>query len=113
MPEKSSIIYDDSCRLCNNAVRFLKTKKGSGGMVFLPAEGKDTDQLLTRFQIPREMTDKTVIFIDDERAYIKSAAIIKALQKKGGWWILAGIFRIFPVSVRDGIYDRIASRRKK
>lgn len=89
----------------------MKRKEGSPDLVFLPASGHQSEKLLMQYQISRELTEKTVIFIDKDKIHFKSTAIIKILQKKGGWWSLMGIFRIVPVFIRDAIYDWISGRR--
>jgi predicted DCC family thiol-disulfide oxidoreductase YuxK len=107
----SQIIYDGNCKLCKQAVRFLKSGTGGTGTTFFPAESTDSESLLQLNNIPRGLTDKTVILIDNQKIYIKSSAIIKSLQKKGSWWKLAGLLRIIPAFIRDAIYDFIARNR--
>jgi len=105
------IIYDGNCKLCKQAVRFLKSGSNESGMDFFAAESNDTKTLLEQHHIPGELTNKTVILLDNQKMYIKSAAIIRALQNKGGWWKLAGVLKIIPAFIRDGIYDFIARNR--
>jgi predicted DCC family thiol-disulfide oxidoreductase YuxK len=111
MSENSQIIYDGNCRLCNQAVRFLKSGTGESGLTFFPAESEDSKSILLRHKIPWDLTEKTVILLDHRKMYIKSTAILKALQNKGGLWKLAGLLRIIPAFVRDAIYDLIARNR--
>jgi predicted DCC family thiol-disulfide oxidoreductase YuxK len=111
MSKNSQIIYDGNCNLCNQAVRFLKTGTSESGMTFFSAGSEDSQSLLRQHNIPPDLTDKTVILIDDQKIYIKSAAIIKALQNRGRWWKMAGLLRIFPAFIRDFLYDYIARNR--
>jgi len=111
MSEKSKLIYDGNCKLCNQAVRFLKSGTTESGMTFFPAESKDSESLLLQHNIPGNLTNKTVILLADQKMYVKSTAIIKALQNKGGWWKLSGLLRIIPAFIRDAIYDFIARNR--
>jgi predicted DCC family thiol-disulfide oxidoreductase YuxK len=111
MPDKPRIIYDGNCKLCNQAVRFLKTGTGESGMAFFSAGSTDSQSLLRQHNIPDSLTDKTVILIDSQKIYIKSAALITALENKGGWWKLAGLLRIIPPFIRDAIYDFIARNK--
>jgi len=110
--ENPAIIFDSGCKLCNSAVKFLKTGKESSGMTFIPARGNESEKILRDHDIPGTMTDKTVILIDNREVYIKSTAIIIALQKRGGWWKLVGIFRLIPAFFRDAVYDWIALHRR-
>jgi predicted DCC family thiol-disulfide oxidoreductase YuxK len=111
MPENSQIIYDGHCKLCNQAVRFLKAGTKESGMAFFSAESQDSQSLLQQHHIPANLTDKTVILIENQKIYIKSAAMIKALQNKGSCWKLAGLLRIVPAFIRDAMYDFIARNR--
>jgi predicted DCC family thiol-disulfide oxidoreductase YuxK len=111
MSENSKIIYDSHCKLCNQAVRFLKSGTSESGIVFFQAESEDSESLLQQHHLSGDLTDKTVILLDDQKIYIKSAAILKAIQKKGGLWKLAGLLRIIPLFIRDTIYDFVARRR--
>jgi predicted DCC family thiol-disulfide oxidoreductase YuxK len=109
--DQSAIIYDNTCSLCNHAVRFLRTGKDRNKMIFFGTDNSQADQLLKLHQIPRELTDKTVILICNGKTYTKSTAIIRALQQKGGGWKLAAVLRIIPVFIRDALYDFVARRR--
>ena len=111
MSEKSKIIFDDNCKLCNQAVRFLKSGTTGSGITFFPAKSADSESLMLQHNIPADLTEKTVILLDNQKVYIKSTAILKALQTKGGFWKLAGLLRIFPAFFRDAIYDFIARNR--
>jgi predicted DCC family thiol-disulfide oxidoreductase YuxK len=105
------IIYDGNCKLCNQAVRFLRSGTGGCGSTFLPAASEDSKMLLRQNNIPDNLTDKTVILIENKKIYLKSSAIIKALQNRGGWWKHTGLLRLIPVIFRDAIYDFIDRNR--
>jgi predicted DCC family thiol-disulfide oxidoreductase YuxK len=113
MQKRSALIYDNSCKLCNRAIRFLEPEKGSADMLFIPAGEPESKQIMRQYKIPGELTSKTVIFIDKERVYFKSDALIKALQKKGGLWKIFSVFGIIPGFIRNAVYDWIASKRRK
>ncbi len=80
-------------------------------MKFFPAESADSASLLLQHHISGDLPGKTVILLDNQKIYIKSSAIIKALQNKGSWWKLAGLLWIIPAFIRDAIYDFIARNR--
>jgi len=115
MDEKKTspvIIFDDECPLCRSAVKFMRTKNTSSGIRFVPSSDTSAIQLLDAHKISKETTDKTVILIDKDKSYIKSAAIIKTLMKKGYIWRIAVILFIVPSFIRDTVYDWFAQRRK-
>ena len=113
MRENPQIIYDAGCRLCNRAVSFLKAGVQVPGTAFFPSGSPDSETLLKEHQIPGELTEKTVILLENRKIFIKSSAIIKAIQNKGGFWRLAGLLKIIPLFVRDAVYDYLANNRKK
>lgn len=107
-----TIIYDGDCELCNSAVRFLKMKGKKDPFTFVPSSDSSVPSILEEFKMERETTGKTVILIDKDQVYTKSAAIIKSVQMRGKLWRLAGILFIVPAFLRDLIYDIIARKRK-
>jgi len=112
-PGKPALIYDNSCTLCNNAVRFLKAGRKFPDLYYFPSTEEQSKLLMDLHRIPRELAGNTLILIDVRKVYVKSAAIIKALQKKGGYWKLAGFLYIIPRFIRDAIYDQVAKNRLK
>lgn len=106
------IIYDSECTLCNYAVKFLKTAKSPEGFKFVSSSDSAAITLMDRHQINKSNVDKTVILIDGNKTYTKSEAIIRAVQRKGRLWRLAGVFFIVPEFLRNIVYDWIAARRK-
>jgi len=111
--DRHVLIYDGDCKLCENTVRFLRSKNNAGGLEFIPASDAESDQLLTDYRIPKETTARTVILIDKNKVFTKSEAVIRALQKRGGIWRLAGIFMVIPAFIRNLTYDWVAGIRKK
>ncbi len=107
----ATIIYDNQCKLCNSAVKFLKAGTGETGMLFVPSGHEESLKIMDENRIAREVAEKTVIFLKDQQIFIKSTAIIKALQNKGGAWKLAGILLLVPAFLRDAVYDWIARNR--
>lgn len=53
----------------------------------------------------------TVIYQRGNSFYTKSTAAIEILSEIGGIWKIFGVFKLFPASFLDRIYDFIASHR--
>jgi len=111
--EKSIIIFDNDCKLCQHAVKFLKTKENSSVFSFIPSSDSASDNLLDASHIPKETADKSIILIENNKVYTKSTAVIKALQRRGGIWRVSSILLIIPTFFRDLIYDFVAKNRKR
>jgi predicted DCC family thiol-disulfide oxidoreductase YuxK len=81
--DKPIIIYDGECALCQHAVRFLKNTDGSPGFNFISSSTLQSDDLLQANRLPKDLAEKSMILIDNDRVFTKSTAVIKALQRKG------------------------------
>lgn len=110
--DNTVIIYDSECKLCNYAVKFLKAPDSPEDVKFVSSSDPAALPLMKRHNINKEKADKTVILIDGNKTFTKSEAIIRAVQRKGHLWRLAGAFYIIPEFLRNLIYDWIAKRRK-
>jgi predicted DCC family thiol-disulfide oxidoreductase YuxK len=106
------VIYDGECRLCRNAVKFMRAENSPAGIRFVQSSDPLAMKVLDSFKIPRETSERTVILIEKNFTYIKSTAILKALMKKSFLWRTAGVLFLVPAFIRDAIYDWIAKRRK-
>lgn len=51
------------------------------------------------------------VLIQDNRARLKSDAILGALEGLGGWFGLSRALRLVPAPIRDLAYDRMARNR--
>lgn len=54
-----------------------------------------------------------VVFIENGKAYFKSAAAFRISRYFGGIWRTLNIFSVFPIALTDFIYDIIAKNRYK
>lgn len=111
--EKSILIYDNDCKLCQQAVKFLKIKNGPSGFEFIPSTDPVSDKYLITWQLPKETTGKSVILIENNKVYTKSTAVIKALQKRGGIWRISVVLLVIPAFMRNLVYDLVARNRKR
>lgn len=63
-------------------------------------------------QIPENIGNfDTVIYQNDQKVYIKSRAAVELLIELGGFWKIAGIFKLIPKGLVDIVYDFIAKNR--
>jgi predicted DCC family thiol-disulfide oxidoreductase YuxK len=53
----------------------------------------------------------SVVLLEGDGMYFRSDAAIRTCVLLGGWWRVAGIFRIVPRRLRDKVYDRVAANR--
>jgi predicted DCC family thiol-disulfide oxidoreductase YuxK len=103
------VLFDGVCNLCNSTVNFIIRIDRSARIRFTPLQS-EAGQSLLRSYTPAENID-SVIYIADGRHYIKSSAILHILRDIGGVWRVFYSLMIFPVWLRDFLYDLIARYR--
>lgn len=107
--DKASVIFFDGvCNLCNWIVDFLIRRDKKRVLRYAPLQGTSAKQLLKP-----ELFEAlpSVVFLDKNGAYQRSAAVIRAASKLGGLWSLFIVFLIIPRPVRDAIYNWIGRNR--
>src|SRR4051812_25712871 len=98
------VFFDGVCILCNTAVDFLIGIDKKHKLFFSPLQGKTYSSLRSQQpQLPAEI-DTIILWVND-KAYVKSKAILKSLEYIGGIWSLAKIFQVIPSSISDWAYD--------
>lgn len=105
------VLYDNTCRLCCGVVSFLKKHNTKGDISFIPllsAEGKQIEETSAAGKFP----DGTVVFLDNQKFYYRSTAVLRVFKRMGGWWRLLFLFIIVPAPIRNFIYNLIASNRR-
>jgi len=108
--EKSIILFDGVCNLCNGFVNFLIARDSKNQFLFGSLQSPQATEILTRFNAPTtEMT--TVILTENGQLYSRSTAVLKIFRKMGGLWPLLYAFIIIPPFIRDPIYHLIAKNR--
>jgi len=110
--ESPIIFYDGDCGLCNRTVIWILKNDSKGYFKFCSLQHELAKQLLSRHQVVIKMD--TMYLLKSGNIYSKSdaaIAIIEMLFRPFGS-LISG-YRIIPRFIRDGIYDFVASNRKK
>ncbi len=106
---KPLILFDGICNLCNGAVDFILKRDREKQFRFVSLQSEKGQELISQFNIP-EKTD-SVILIKSKRVFFESDAAIEIARMLPVPWKWLGIFRVFPVKFRNGIYRWIARNR--
>lgn len=112
MTGKNTILFDGYCNLCSWSVQFLIKQDVNNIFEFFPIDsekGRDIIQDLS----PELKNVDSIILVTENAFFIKSEAVLSALDHIGGVWKLVKILRILPKSLLDLIYDFIAKYRYK
>ena len=111
MFNKNNIVFfDGTCNLCNKLINFLIRKDRKGILYFTSLQGKTANAKLNEADL---VNLKTIVYLKDNRTYVKSNAIIRILFDVGGIWKTFIVFWIIPKFIRDHIYDIISRHRYK
>jgi len=104
------VIYDGLCVLCSNAVKFLLRIDKRKVLQFTSIK----QTLASDHQDPKKQKSsqpESILYIENQKLYSGSEAIIMILVRIGGIWKSARLLRIIPLGFREFLYRIIAKNR--
>ena len=104
-----AVLFDEACKLCTSWVRFLK-KRDQGELHFVSVQSPKGQRLLAFHGYPTDRFD-TLVYLDGECVYDKSAAIMAVLSSLGGLWPAINLLSLIPARLRDCAYLALARNR--
>jgi len=108
--DRSLILFDEVCNLCNASVRFIIRRDRTRRFYFASRQSGLGCDLLARHGLDSDRNDTTVL-IEGERAYVRSTAALRIARRlRWPWPVLSG-FIVVPRFLRDWTYDRLAANR--
>lgn len=105
-------MFDGYCNFCSSTVQFVIEKEKKPGLYFCSLQSPAGQAILQHFHIDRAITDSLVL-IEREKAYVKSAAALRLSRYLRGLYPLLFGFIIVPPFIRNAVYDYIARHRYK
>ena len=112
MNNQSIILFDGVCNFCNSAVNFTLKRNSKADIFFAPLQSEAGQKLLAQFHLPIDSLE-SFVFIENDKPYNRSTAVLKVCRHLRGLWPLCYGFIIVPKFIRDGIYNWIAKNRYK
>jgi len=109
---KSIILFDGVCNLCNNSVLFIIKRDQKNQFLFSSLQSDACEDILLQFQLKNSEL-KSIILIENGRVFEKSTAILKIVRHLPYFWKWMYVFIIVPKFIRDFIYIIIANNRYK
>jgi len=108
--DKSIILFDGVCNLCNSAVNFIIKHDKKEHFLFASLQSDAAKEIL--LQCPSKKTNlSSIILITNNTSYNKStAALLISKQLSNGYHFLYN-FIIIPKFIRDAMYQFIAKHR--
>ena len=101
------LFFDGVCGLCNRFVDLLLTADTRDLFRFAPLQGETALRILG----PQEGDPRSFLFLDQEKQYEQSDAVLLAVGRLGGVWRLAVLLFVFPRPLRDLVYRYVARNR--
>ncbi len=112
LENKSIILFDGVCNLCNNSVQFIIKRDHKHRFLYASLQSDAAQRILLQFQLKSSDLD-SIILIENGKVYQKSTAILKIVKHLNSSWKLSYGFIIIPKFIRDFIYTIIAKNRYK
>lgn len=109
---KSIILFDGVCNLCNKSVQFIIKHDHKKQFLFVSLQSDAAVKLLLQLNGKNSKLNSIVV-TDGDFIYKKSNAILYIFKKLGGFWKLFYFFKIIPKGIRDYLYDFVAKYRYK
>ena len=104
------VLFDGICNLCNASVRFITRHDRNSSIAFTSLQSETAKQLLLKMNFDSQKID-SIIFISNEKIFIKSDAAIEISKLLNGFPSYLKYFQFIPRPIRDFVYDLIAKNR--
>lgn len=104
------LLFDGVCGLCDRFVQWAIARDPNSNLVFAPLQGETAAALrLVHPEIPEHLD--TLVFIEDGKVFMYSAAVLNACRHLRGPWPYAAVFLWVPRPLRDLVYKLVARNR--
>jgi len=107
---KSIILFDSTCKLCSNAVRFISKFDSRKRFCFIPLTSEKAVEYLKLYS-GNSSEKGTMMLISGEKIFVKSDAVLRILRSLDGLWPVFYIFLIVPRFIRDPVYNIVSEYR--
>lgn len=109
-PGESVVLFDGVCKLCNGWARFLIRHDHQHRVRLAAVQSPEGQALLAWAGLPVDQFD-TMAVIRDHHYWERSDAFFEVISQLPARWQPLRLLRVFPRSLRDWAYDRIALNR--
>lgn len=106
------VLFDGTCAFCERSVIFIATRDPAGYFRFGASQSPQAASLLARHGLTRA-TARSMILIEDGRAYVRSTASLRIAARLTFPWSLLRVFLIVPAPIRDAVYRLVAAVRHR
>ncbi len=110
--EKSIIVFDGECNLCNGVVGWLLKFAPEDIFHFVPFQSPKGQELLKKHGFSTKQLE-TVILFDKNGKHTHSDGFLKIISKIPKWKLVAALLAFVPRIIRDTIYNMASKNRVK
>lgn len=103
------VLFDSDCVFCHKSVHFILKRDSKKQLLFASLQSDVGRILLKKYRIDADID--SIVFIEENRAYLKSTAVLHVCKYLRGIWSLFFIGIIIPIKIRDFSYDIVATVR--
>ena len=107
---KSIILFDGVCNLCNASVNFVIKHDKKEQFLFASLQSDASKEILLHFNL-KNLNEETVFLIENNKVYDKSTAALKIAKHLDDGFKVFYVFFIIPKFLRDWIYRFISNHR--
>lgn len=104
------VLFDAVCKLCHGWSRFLMRHDRARRFKLATVQSEEGMAILRWCGLPTTEYD-TLVLVEGDRYYLRSAAVIRVLMRLPLPWSLGALAWLVPRPLRDVAYDRIARNR--
>jgi predicted DCC family thiol-disulfide oxidoreductase YuxK len=110
LQNRSIVIFDGVCNLCNGWVRYIIKRDPEGVFSFASMQSDIAKELIEKHR-GSEFELETILLIKNGICYDRSDAVMEIVRELPRCSLLFWIIRITPKHIRDFFYKGIAKRR--
>ena len=103
--------FDGHCVLCSGFVGFCLKRDPEGHLKFASAQSALGHRLLEALGLPHDTLDRTILLLDGDEVYARSAAALRSLVYLKGPVKALRLLMLVPAVLRDPVYDLVARNR--
>lgn len=110
--EHGVILFDGTCAFCERSVIFIARRDPDAYFRFGASQSPAAAALLAPYGLTRD-TARSIILLEDGRAYLRSTASLRIAARLSFPWSLLRVFLLVPAPLRDAGYRIVAAIRHR
>ena len=110
--DKSIILFDGICNLCNSSVNFIIKNDKKEHFLFASLQSDAAKDILLQYQVKKIKFD-SILLIENGEIFEKSRAALRISRNLDGAYRFIYFLKIIPKFLTDWIYEIIARNRYK